>query len=56
MAGSLSETPAAHLELQHQVQAVLSQGVDRVDNQRYNNVNAIRLMLGYTALEKVQKM
>lgn len=37
----LSETPAAHLELQHQVQPTLSQGVDGVDNQCYNNVNTI---------------
>ena len=44
--------PAAHLELQHQVQSMLPQRVDGVHNQRYNNVNAIWLMLGYTRLEK----
>lgn len=33
--------PAAHLELQHQVQSMLPQRVDGVHNQRYNNVNAI---------------
>ncbi len=36
-----SEAPAAYLELQHQVQPMLPQGVDGVDNQCYNNVNAI---------------
>ena len=47
----ISEAPAAHLELQHQVQSMLPQGVDGVDNQGNNNVNAIWLMLGYTGLE-----
>lgn len=38
---SLSETPAAHLKLQYQVQPMFPQWVDGVDDQCYNNVNAI---------------
>lgn len=47
-----SPIPAAHLKFKHQVQPMLPQGVDGIDNQCYDDVNAIRLMLGYTGLEK----
>lgn len=42
----------AHLKFQHQVQPMLPQGVDGIDNQCYDNVNAIGLMFGYTGLDK----
>ncbi len=51
----LSGTPAAHLELQHQVQSMLPQGVDLVDNQCYNNVDAIWLVLGDASLTRKKK-
>lgn len=35
------ESPASHLQLQHQVQSMLPQGVDGIDNQSYNNVDAV---------------
>lgn len=35
------QPPGAHLQLQHQVQSILSQRVDGIDNQCYYNVNAI---------------
>lgn len=41
MSYKASRRPVAHLELQHQVQSVLSQGVDGIDNQCYNDVNTI---------------
>lgn len=47
----ISESPASHLQLQHQVQSMLPQGVDGIDNQCYNNVDAVWLVLGYAGLK-----
>ena len=43
-----------YLQLQHQVQPVLAQGIDGIDDKCDDDVNAIGFVLGYAGLKKME--